>query len=81
MKKVEMHVPNKAYNGYYGGVAFRNGVGIFTDIAAAEELANRYGYEIVPVGEEVAEVAAVEVKEVAEKPAPKKRTRKAKAGE
>jgi hypothetical protein len=81
MKKVEMHVPNKSYNGFYGGVAFSNGVGIFTDIAVAEDLANRYGYEIVPVGEEVKVAAAEEVKEVAEKPAPKKRTRKAKAGE
>lgn len=76
-----MHVPNKSYSGYYGGVAFRNGVGIFTDVEKAKELATRYGYEIVETKEEVTEVAkeVVVVEDV--KPAPKKRTRKVKAGE
>jgi hypothetical protein len=80
---VEMHVPNKSYEGYYGGVRFSKGVGVFTDEKKARELAERYGYEIVEIAKEVKEeVKAEEVKEVAvEKPAPKKRTRKAKAGE
>lgn len=83
MAKVEMHVPNKSYEGYYGGVKFVKGVGVFEDVELAKELASRYGYEIVEVGVEKKEKAEV-VKEVAEevKPAPKKRTsRKAKAGE
>ncbi|MGE7976607.1 hypothetical protein ACQKOK_27860 [Bacillus cereus] len=82
MKKVEMHVPNKSYDGYYGGVRFIKGVGVFEDVEFAKDLAKRYGYEIVEIkeGKEVEEV--VEVAE--EKPAPKKRTRKKaepKAGE
>lgn len=83
MAKVEMHVPNKAYEGYYGGVRFTKGVGIFEDVKYAKQLAKRYGYEIVEIKEDK-EVKAEEVKEVAEKPAPKKRTRKKaepKAGE
>lgn len=84
MAKVEMHVPNKQYDGYYGGVRFHNGVGVFDDVELAKELAGRYGYEIVEIKEENAEVKVEEVKEEAEKPAPKKRTRKKatpKAGE
>ena len=82
MEKVEMHVPNKSYDGYYGGVRFIKGVGVFEDVEFAKDLAKRYGYEIVEIkeGKEVEEV--VEVAE--EKPAPKKRTRKKaepKAGE
>lgn len=75
---VEMHVPNKSYDGYYGGVKFTNGVGVFTDVAVAKDLAKRYGYELVEIKEEK---EVKDVKEVAEKPAPKKRTRKPKAGE
>ncbi|MCY8256455.1 hypothetical protein ACM5ME_17895 [Bacillus subtilis] len=81
---VEMHVPNKQYDGYYGGVRFHKGVGVFKDVELAKELAGRYGYEIVEIEEEKVEVKAEEVKEEAEKPAPKKRTRKkaaTKAGE
>jgi hypothetical protein len=78
---IEMHVPNKQYDGYYGGVRFHKGVGIFEDVEKAKELAKRYGFEIVsPEGEKEVEVKA----EVAEKPAPKKRVRKKpapKAGE
>lgn len=75
---VELHVPNKSYSGYYGGVAFTKGVGIFTDVEMAKELAKRYDYKIVEIGEEI---KAEEVEEVEVKPEPKKRTRKAKAGE
>lgn len=80
-----MHVPNKAYNGYYGGVKFEKGVGVFTDVEVAKELANRYGYEIVEIGEEIKaeeikEVAAIEKSEPTVEAKPK-RTRKAKAGE
>lgn len=82
MAKVELHVPNKSYDGIYGGVRFSKGVGVFTDVEKAKELANRYGYEVIEIEKEV---KAEEVKEVAEKkPAPKKRTRKKaepKAGE
>lgn len=84
MAKVEMHVPNKQYDGYYGGVRFHKGVGVFEDVELAKELAGRYGYKIVEIKEENAEVEVEEVKEEAEKPAPKKRTRKKatpKAGE
>ncbi|MHC5291071.1 hypothetical protein CHCC14819_0438 [Bacillus licheniformis] len=83
MAKVEMHVPNKSYDGYYGGVKFSKGVGIFEDVEMAKELAGRYGYEIVEIKEDKPKPAAKEVAEDAEekKPAPKKRTRKAKAGE
>lgn len=80
MKKVEMHVPNKSYDGYYGGVKFEKGVGVFTDIEMAEDLAGRYNYELVYITDEP-EVQEEEVKEVKE--APKKRSRKKadKAGE
>lgn len=82
MAKVEMHVPNKSYDGYYGGVRFTKGVGVFEDVEFAKDLAKRYGYEIVEIkeGKEVEEV--VEVAD--EKPAKPKRTRKKaepKAGE
>lgn len=77
MAKVEIHVPNKSYEGIYGGVRFYKGVGTFDDVEKAKELAERYGYELVGLED------AKPVKEVAEeeKPAPKKRTRKPKAGE
>jgi len=91
MEKVEMHVPNKSYNGYYGGVQFIKGVGIFTDVVSAKELAGRYGYKIVEVGTKVntkvdTEVDAEIDTDVEDKVAitvtPKpKRTRKAKVGE
>lgn len=71
MKYVEIHVPNKSYDGYYGGVKFSKGVGVFTDIELAKDLASRYGYELVEVK---SEEKAVEVKE---KSVPKKRTKKA----
>lgn len=78
-----MHVPNKSYDGIYGGVRFTKGVGVFTNVEKAKELSKRYGYEIVEIKDKE-EVKKEEVKEVAEKPAPKKRTRKKaepKAGE
>ncbi len=73
-----MHVPNKGYEGYYGGVRFHKGVGIFEDEELAKELAKRYGYEVVKVdGEKEAEAG--------EKTAPKKKSPrknvKPKAGE
>jgi hypothetical protein len=85
-KMVEMHVPNKSYDGYYGGVKFNKGVGIFTDVKLAYELAERYGYKIVEIKDDKEEEKAVKVEDVKEdkveeKPAPKKRTRKTKAGE
>lgn len=81
MAKVEIHVPNKSYDGIYGGVRFAKGVGIFEDVEKAKVLAERYGYELVTVGEEKqVEVVEVEAEKV-EKPAPKKRTRKPKVGE
>jgi hypothetical protein len=83
IEKVEMHVPNKGYEGYYGGVRFQKGVGIFTDVKKAKELAGRYGYEIVEIKDEEKPVEEVK-EEKAVKPAPKKRTRKKaepKAGE
>ncbi|MDA1509578.1 hypothetical protein ORN01_24975 [Bacillus cereus] len=82
MKKVEMHVPNKSYEGYYGGVKFTKGVGVFEDVALAKDLAERYGYEIVEIKEGKEVEKAVEVAE--ETPAKPKRTRKKaepKAGE
>jgi hypothetical protein len=81
MAKVEMHVPNKSYDGYYGGVKFSKGVGTFEDVKKAKDLAKRYGYDIVEI--EKAEVKE-EVKEEKPKATPKKRTRKKaepKAGE
>ncbi|UTV34872.1 hypothetical protein [Bacillus altitudinis] len=84
---IEMHVPNKSYDGYYGGVRFHKGVGVFEDESMAEDLAKRYSYELVKVdGETESEVsveAEVEAEDV-EKPAPKKKSRKKaspKAGE
>ena len=58
MAKVEMHVPNKGYNGIYGGVRFHGGVGIFEDVEVAKELAKRYGYEIVEIEPEAKPVKA-----------------------
>lgn len=90
-----MHVPNKSYNGYYGGVQFIKGVGVFTDVANAKELAGRYGYDIVEVGTKVdtkidtkidtkvdtdVEVKVEDKPEVKATPKPK-RTRKPKVGE
>jgi len=83
MAKVEMHVPNKSYDGIYGGVRFHKGVGVFEDVDTAKDLAKRYGYEIVELEAEKVEEVKEEVKEAA-KPAPKKRSRKKaepKAGE
>lgn len=84
---IEMHVPNKSYDGYYGGVRFHKGVGVFEDEKLAKELAKRYSYELVKVDGET-EAAVVVEEEVAaedvEKPEPKKKSRKKatpKAGE
>lgn len=81
MAKVEMHVPNKSYEGYYGGVKFSKGVGVFTDVKYAKELAGRYGYEIVELEAEPEAEKAVEVE--VEKVKPKRTRKKAepKAGE
>lgn len=77
---IEVHVPNKSYEGYYGGVRFQKGVGIFEDEVLGKDLAERYQYEIIEIKKEVAESAAPQTaeKEVVEKP---KRKRKPKAGE
>lgn len=79
-----MHVPNKSYDGIYGGVRFHNGVGVFTDVEKAKELASRYGYEIVEIKSEkeevkVEEVKVEEVKETKPKATPKKRASRKKA--
>lgn len=82
-----MHVPNKSYEGYYGGAKFVKGVGVFTDIEKAKELADRYGYELVEIKDHADSKVDVKVDtkdEVKVKPEPKKRTRKKaepKAGE
>lgn len=73
MAKVEIHVPNKGYEGYLGGVRFHNGIGVFEDVELAERLAEQFGYKVVK------EEAPKPVKEDAtEKPSPRKRK---KAGE
>jgi len=80
MAKVEMHVPNKSYDGIYGGVRFHKGIGIFEDVEKAKELAGRYGYEIVEIEvEKVEEVKVEEVKEIKPKATPKKRASRKKA--
>lgn len=83
MAKVEIHVPNKSYEGYFGGVRFHKGVGVFTDVELAKDLAEQFQYELVEVtGDATEAVAEIEDKEVAE--AKPKRTRKKaepKAGE
>jgi hypothetical protein len=76
MAKVEIHVPNKSYNGYQGEIKFNRGVAVFEDEKLAQELADRYGYEIVKP-EAVEEVK--EVKEDKPKPTPKKRATRKKA--
>lgn len=47
MKKIEVHVPNKSYNGYIGEIRFENGVGVFTDIELAKRVAEEFNGEIV----------------------------------
>jgi hypothetical protein len=79
MAKVEMHVPNKSYDGIYGGVRFHKGIGIFEDVEKAKELASRYGYEIVEIEAEKEEVKVEEVKEIKPKATPKKRASRKKA--
>lgn len=74
--KVELHVPNKAYDGYFGGVLFAKGVGVFTDAELAKSLAKQFDFEVVEVAAE-----PIEKVEKVVKPTPKKRTNKAKAGE
>lgn len=82
MQTIEVHVPNKSYEGYLGGVRFHRGVGVFTDIELAKSLAEQFQYKLVEVtendteGEKVAEVVDAEVK-------PKRTRKKAeiKAGE
>lgn len=84
MEKVKMIVPNKSYDGFYGGVRFTKGEGVFTDVAKAKELSKRYGYEIVELDKPKTEEVKEEKAEEKPKPAPKKRTRKKaepKAGE
>lgn len=70
-----MHVPNKSYDGYYGGVKFDKGVGVFEDVELAKDLAGRYGYKLVEIKED-SDIEEV-VKE--EKPAVKKRATRKKA--
>lgn len=72
---VELHVPNKAYDGYFGGVLFAKGVGIFTDVELAKTLAKQFDFELVEIEKEEEKAAEKP------KPTPKKRTNKAKAGE
>jgi len=82
MKKVKMTVPNKSYNGYYGGVAFHNGIRVFTDVETAKDLAERYGYKIEEVDTEVDTKVSTKVEtevEIEEEVKPKRKPRKAKA--
>lgn len=82
MEKVEIHVPNKSYDGYFGGVRFHKGVGVFTDIELAKDLATRFQFELVEVAGEGKE--AEKIVEAVEPEAKPKRTRKKaepKAGE
>jgi hypothetical protein len=86
MAKVEIHVPNKSYNGYQGEVKFNRGVAVFEDEKLAKVLAERYGYELVKIeaSKEVKEVKEEKPKAAPKAKAPAKRTRKKvdpKAGE
>jgi hypothetical protein len=63
---IKVSVRNKDFNGYRGGVYFKNGVGVFEDEAKGRSLAHSFGYEIV---EE-------EKKDEDKKEAPKKASRK-----
>lgn len=74
---IEVHVPNKVYNGVLGGVHFRRGVGIFENEVKGKQIAEEFGFEVV----EIASAATGPVKEaepvVEEKPKRKPRKKKA----
>ncbi|MGG0487258.1 hypothetical protein ABEY65_28310 [Priestia aryabhattai] len=73
---IEVHVPNKAYNGVLGGVHFRRGVGVFEDEARGKVIAEEFGFEIVEPT--IAATGPVEEAEpVEEKPKRKPRKKKA----
>jgi hypothetical protein len=72
---IEVHVPNKAYNGVLGGVHFRRGVGIFENEVKGKELASEFGFEVV----ETAAAGPVEEAEPAVEEKPKRKPRKKKA--
>lgn len=72
---IEVHVPNKSYNGVLGGVHFRRGVGIFENEIKGKQIAEEFGFEIV----ETAATGTVEEAEPAVEEKPKRKPRKKKA--
>jgi hypothetical protein len=75
MGKVEIHVPNRQYNGLIGDIRFHNGVGQIEDVKKAKEIAAQFGFEVIIPEGVVTEEAAPE------KPKRKPRKKAAKAGE
>ncbi|MGF9741584.1 hypothetical protein ABEX38_29895 [Priestia megaterium] len=84
-KKIEMHVPNKQYDGIFGGVRFHKGIGVFEDLTEAKRLAEQFGFEIKDIEEAEAVAEEVKAEEVVEeapvKPKRKPRKKAEKAGE
>jgi len=75
MNKVEIHVPNKQYNGLVGDIRFHNGVAHTEHVEKAKEIAEQFGFAVI-IPEEVATEEAAP-----EKPKRKPRKKAAKAGE
>lgn len=69
---IEVHVPNKAYNGILGGVHFRRGVGTFENEVKGKQIAEEFGFEIV----ETAATGPVEKAEPVKEEKPKRKPRK-----
>lgn len=44
---VKVKVPYERFNGYRGGVYFKNGIGVFEDEEKGRKLAASLGYEII----------------------------------
>jgi len=77
MNKVEIHVPNKQYNGLVGDIRFHNGVAHTEHVEKAKEIAEQFGFAVI-----LPEVEEVKAEEAApEKPKRKPRKKAAKAGE
>ena len=75
MNKVEIHVPNKQYNGLVGDIRFHNGVAHTEHVEKAKEIAAQFGFEVIVPEGLITEEAAPE------KPKRKPRKKAAKAGE
>lgn len=73
---VKLHVPNKSYEGYFGGVRFSRGVGHFEDEKLARELAAKFGYEIEELDSKPVEAKVDEPKEEVKESKPKRKSRK-----